>query len=106
MHCGQKKLIRRWDISKGETVFTTQMHCRFYLGAQLSFPKLERHKQQQKRGLIERMALLFFFFSFLLHPYMYIPDCRIRVQMLLMKVVDLTACSVVGVFGPLHRSLE
>lgn len=103
MHRGQKKLIRRLDISKGETVFTTLIRCRFYLGAQLSFPMLERHKQQQNRGLIQRTPFQFFL---LLYPYMYVPDRWLRVQMLLMKAVDPIACPMVGVSGPLDRSLE
>lgn len=103
MHRGQKKLIRRLDISKGETVFTTLIRCRFYLGAQLSFPMLERHKQQQNSGLIQWMPFHFFF---LLYPYMYVPDRWLCVQMLLIKAVDPIACPMVGVSGPLDHSLE
>lgn len=106
MQRGQKNLIRRLDISKGETVFTTLIRCLFYLGAQLSFPMLERQQQQQQqsRGLIQRMP--FQCFSFFFNPYMYVPDRWLRVQMLLMKAVDPIACPMVGVSGPLNRSLE
>lgn len=104
MHGGQKKLIRRWDISKGETVFTTLMCCRFYLGARLSIPKLERHKQQQNRGLIQPIPVFFFgcFFFNSLHVRPWL--MAMCAETLLIKAVDLT--SMVGVSGPLHHSLE
>lgn len=89
IHCGQKMLIRSRNISKEKTMFTTRICCGFYLrAAALTSEELQRTSTATGGEPLEVMPPV--------DPYLYIPDYRLCVQMLLMKAADLTTCCAYG----------